>query len=709
MTDDDDPRGGPGRGWTAEAGRHDRAFEDSAIGMAIESLDGRFLEVNPALCVLVGYGKDQLLSMGYTDICHPEDLEGAEHLASLANGSTRTVVRELRYIRSDGKEIWVRVHVGVIRNRDGVPSCYAAQIEDITQRHRAEQRFRRAFDDAAVGMALIEVGAGDGTIVEANAMTSRLLGRDMSELIGATISAFVHPDDVAAVSRLFDDLASGERRQSEASVRFLARRGTLVWAHLSASAPRGPGDRSSFFVLHLQDITARKAAEEKLVHLANHDSLTGLPNRHAFTRQLKAMAASPDPAGADRRALLFIDLDRFKLVNDSLGHTICDELLISVAGRLRSAVAGGDLVARIGGDEFVVLARSTPTIEAAQRLADRVLRALEAPFRIAGRLLYLTASVGIALTEQDGLPDDLLPAADLAMHDAKGAGKARTVVFQSSMRHQAEDRLATEQGLYRALQGGELVLWYQSVVSLVTRRPVAAEALLRWHHPEAGLLEPAAFLPVAEETGLIVPIGRYVLSQALNQVRHWRDQNIGLTVNVNLAGAQLDAPGLVAEIEGMLQARQLLPHDLCLEVSESAIRHPGSRAAGNVSELRRLGVSVAIDDFGLGNSSLAYLRSEPVDVVKIDTSFATTLDGNPRDSAIVGAVIQLVHALGMGCIALGVETTAELSHLTELGCDQVQGHVTGRAQPEGPWLEQVVADELSRGTLLPDGEAGVAG
>jgi diguanylate cyclase (GGDEF)-like protein len=525
VTDDDEGRPAVEDGRVRLLRRYELAFEDSAIGMVIEGLDGRFVAVNSTFCQLVGYSRAQLLTMTYMDICHPDDLEGKEHLASLADGTLQTYIRELRYIRADRVEVWVRVHI-----------------------------------------------------------------------------------------------------------------------------------------------------EDLLTHQADHDALTGLPNRHAFTRQLEATARASSPA--DRRALLFIDLDRFKLVNDSLGHTVGDELLIAVAGRLRAAIAEEDLVARIGGDEFVVLARSSPTAETAKLLAERVRQVLQEPFSLAGRTLYLTASVGIAVPE---------PGAN---------GRAGAMVFDPAMQRRADARLATEQGLHQALEKGELVLWYQSIFSLVTGQPVAAEALVRWQHPQAGLLEPAAFLPVAEDTGLIVPIGRYVIEEALDQVRLWRRHGLGLAVNVNLASAQLNDPDLVGEIGSMLAERGLVPCDLCLEVSEKSVLTAGNRAARTVTALRRLGVSVAIDDFGAGASSLAYLRRTPVDVVKIDGAFVGTIDTNPRDAAIVGALIHLTHALGMTCVAEGVETRAQLQCLAALGCDQIQGFLTARAQPPERWLATVSQPHL---------------
>ena len=381
--------------------RYRVAFEDSAIGMAIEGLDGRWLRVNPALCTMLGYTSDQLLTMSYQDVCLPEDLEDASYLESLNNGTVLKVMRECRYRRADGTTIWVRVHVGVIRE----------------------------------------------------------------------------------------------------------------------------GGATQFYAIQIEDITDRKAAESRLAHEAAHDALTGLPNRHAFAERVAAVLD-----GGNQPALLFIDLDRFKLVNDTLGHPAGDELLIAVARRLRSSTRGSEVVARTGGDEFVVLADPATSLAGAERLAQRLQAALAAPFQISGRSLFLTASIGIAVAGSEmASAEDTMRDADLAMYRAKATGKARTVVFDASLRRESERRLAIEQDLRRAVADPrQLDVWFQPVVSTATGRVVAAEALVRWQHPQRGLLLPAEFLPIAEEVGLMGPIGRIVLGKALRHARRWRD--IGLSM-----------------------------------------------------------------------------------------------------------------------------------------------------------------------------------
>ena len=553
--------------------RYRLAFEDSAIGMALEGLDGRYLQVNPALCALLGYTSDQLTSMSYQDVCFPEDLEDPTYLESLSDGSLRRVMRECRYIRADGTVIWVRVHIGVIHD----------------------------------------------------------------------------------------------------------------------------GPKALFYTAQMEDISARKDAEARLIHQAEHDTLTGLPNRQALAGRVEAALTA-----GEQRAVLFVDLDRFKLVNDTLGHPAGDELLIAVAKRLRSSVRAGEVVARIGGDEFVILTHGATSVADAERVAERLQAALAAPFTISGRPLFLTASIGIAWpADKVASAEDTLRDADLAMYRAKLIGKARTVVFDASLRRDADLRLAVEQDLHRAIAApGQLRVWFQPVVCVATGRVVAAEALVRWQHPHRGLLLPGEFLDVAEETGLMSPISRVVLSESLRQARRWRDQGLSIVVSVNLSSRQLAEPGLVQEVADGLVEHGLDPSDLCLEVTETALIDVTGHGPHAVQKLRELGVAIAIDDFGQGYSSLSYLRSYPVDIVKLDRAFVGALETNPRDAAIVGGIVQLAHALGMTCVGEGVERVGQLQSLTDLGCDQIQGFLLARPCPPEDLPGQLVAAALEAAPRL---------
>jgi diguanylate cyclase (GGDEF)-like protein/PAS domain S-box-containing protein len=544
--------------------------------MAIEDLGGRYLQVNPALCAMLGYDVEQLLTMRYQDICHPDDVEPPEFLASLTDGTTRRVSKECRYRRSDGTSIWVRAHVGAI------------------------------------------------------------------EVDGAT----------------------------------------------------------AFFTAQVEDITAQKDAEAQLIHQASHDSLTGLPNRQALAERMSAAIA----AGA-QPALLFVDLDRFKLVNDTIGHPAGDDLLIAAAQRLRRAVREEDVVARLGGDEFVVLAASAPTLEGAVELAERLQEDMSAPFEVGGRSLFISASIGIAVPGGEvSSADDMLRAADLAMYRSKTAGRARAVVFDASMRRDAERRLGVEQDLRLVADAPEqLHVWFQPVVSLATGAVVAAEALVRWQHPERGMLLPGEFLPVAEEAGLMAPITRVVIAEALRHARRWRDLGMPIMVGINLSARQLEEPGFERHLVDELALAALEPRDMCIEVTETVLLNSDGPAAKTVQQLRNRGVGVAIDDFGEGYSSLSYLRSYPVDTIKLDRGFVEAIDTNPRDAAIVGGIIQLAHTLGVVCVAEGVERPEQLQQLTAMGCDQAQGFLLFEPCPPERLLRQLT----TYGTVAPM-ESGVS-
>jgi len=543
--------------------RYRLAFEDSAIGMAIEDVDGRYLQVNPALCAMLGYGADDLLTMRYQDVCHPDDIEGPDYLAALSDGSVRRVIKECRYYRRDGTEIWVRVHIGVIV-LDGNVAFYTAQIEDIT---------------------------------------------------------------------------------------------------------------------------AQKDAEALLVLQASHDTLTGLPNRHTLAERMAAAIGA-----GERPALLFVDLDRFKLVNDTIGHPAGDELLIAAAHRLRDAVREEDVVARIGGDEFVVLARSAPTVEGAVQLAERLQAEMSAPFDVQSRSLILTASIGIAVPGGEvASAEDMLRAADLAMYRSKTTGRGRAIVFDASMRLEAERRLTVEQDLRLIAETPEqLHVWFQPMVSLATGRVAGVEALVRWQHPARGTVLPEDFLPIAEEAGLMGTITSVVLDESLRHVRRWRDLGLPMTVNVNLSARQLEDPEFDRELAWRLAGAGLEPADLCIEVTETVLIDADGPAARTVQQLRQLGIGVAIDDFGQGYSSLSYLRSYPVDAIKLDRAFVEALEANPRDAAIVGGIIQLAHALGVACVAEGVERPGQLRQLVALGCDQVQGYLLFEPCPADVLLQRLI-------------------
>ena len=437
----------------------------------------------------------------------------------------------------------------------------------------------------------------------------------------------------------------------------------------------------------VRDITERKALEEQLAHQAFHDSLTDLPNRALFMDRLDHALAQADRQ-VDKVAVLFVDLDNFKLINDSLGHEVGDRLLVAVADRLRACLRPGDTAARLGGDEFTILLEGVTDTRGATQVAERVAEALRAPFDLEERRLFTSASIGIVLntTAQDE-PGDLLRNADLALYQAKGNGKAGYTVFDHSMSAHALEHLELGNDLRRALERGEFRVCYQPKVLLETGKILGVEALVRWEHPERGLLLPSDFVPIAEETGLILHIGQRVLEEACRQARVWQEQCSGdppLPMCVNLSARQFQHPELARDIARVLRETGLDPRDLCLEITESAVMKDVQSTIATLQELKALGVKFAIDDFGTGYSSLSYLKRFPVSYLKIDRSFIDGLEKDPEDTVLVSGVITLAHTLGMQVIAEGVETVGQLARLRELGCDEAQGNyfsepVWGRA------------------------------
>ncbi|HZQ98024.1 MAG TPA: EAL domain-containing protein [Chloroflexota bacterium] len=436
----------------------------------------------------------------------------------------------------------------------------------------------------------------------------------------------------------------------------------------------------------VRDNTPRKELERQLAHQAFHDVLTGLPNRALFVDRLDHALVRAGRRHASV-AVLFLDLDRFKVVNDSLGHDVGDNLLVAVAQRLRGCVRSGDTVARLGGDEFTVLLEDIAAAADAGQVAERIMAAMQAPFELAGHELCISASIGIAVSGGHGVrPDDLLRDADAALYRSKSRGKARYEVFDASMQARALERLRLENELRHGIDRGDLRVHYQPMVRLATGRIAAVEALVRWEHPERGFIPPGDFIPLAEESSLILPLSRWVLAEACRQASQWRgggrDQP-AIGVSVNLSLRQFQHPSLVDEVAAALHASGLEPRRLTLEITEGMMMEAAEAASAILGDLKALGVRLAIDDFGTGYSSLGYLKRFPIDQLKIDRSFVAGLGRDPEDTAIVHAVVRLAHTLGLEVTAEGIETAAQLEALRATGCEHGQGYYFARPLPAG--------------------------
>ncbi|HEX3214488.1 MAG TPA: EAL domain-containing protein, partial [Actinomycetota bacterium] len=455
-------------------------------------------------------------------------------------------------------------------------------------------------------------------------------------------------------------------------------------------------------VLNTRDVSDRKELEAQLVHQAFHDGLTGLANRTLFTERVEHALARK---GQGDLAVLFIDLDDFKHVNDSLGHAAGDQLLVAAARRLQGCLRPTDVAARLGGDEFAVLLERVTDTDGAATVAGRVLDTLHQPFGLNGRTIPIKASLGVA-TGQPGIDeaDELLRNADVAMYAAKAGGKDRYELFRPDMHEDMLQRLELEAELRHVADRDQLVLHYQPIIELVSGRITRVEALVRWDHPAKGLLPPSAFIPLAEEQGLIGPIGNWVLLQACLQARRWQDQFPDappLSVHVNLSGRQLEEQSLVGEVVRALETSRLSPRQLTLEITESVLVSDVEAMSARLRELKGLGVLLAIDDFGTGYSSLSYLRRFPIDMLKIDKAFVDGIGQGREDTALAHAIVKLSHTLQLHTVAEGIEQPDQASHLAALGCQDGQGYLFARPLHAGAMTELLAKSLADGGFYLP--------
>ena len=540
----------------------------------------------------------------------------------------------------------------------------------------SELRFRSLVQNASDAICVIDA---EGRIATVTPAIELVTGYRPEEYHGKVGFDFIHEADVAQAGELYAGALESPGRVLRGELRTRHRDGTWHWVEVRIMNLLDDPNVNGL-VANFRDVTERREFEEKLTYDAYHDHLTGLSNRTAFHEALKrALARSQrrvQPIG-----VLFFDLDRFKLINDSLGHDIGDRLLVEVAERLRGCLRPEDAVSRFGGDEFAVLLEDVAELDDVTQVADRVLDALRQPFGVAGREIFLTTSIGVVVCSGTSAePGELLRQADQAMYRAKGGGGARWELFDERLSPPMVERLELETELWRAVERQELVVYFQPEVSLCTGAVHGLEALVRWQHPERGLLPPGSFIPLAEETDLVVAIDQYVLGEACRVARGWMDTLATVVVSVNFSPRWLRRPLAFEEIDAIVEASGLDRHLLQVEVTER-LALGDEDAVITLGRLRDTGVSVAVDDFGTGHSALGYLRRFPIDVIKLDRSFVDRVDRVSPEAAIVQAVIDLGHALGMTVTAEGVERAEQVDRLRSLGCDRAQGHYFARPLP----------------------------
>ncbi|MDP9193032.1 MAG: EAL domain-containing protein [Acidobacteriota bacterium] len=598
--------------------------------------------------------------------------------------------------RIDGEEFPIEIMLAPAGS--GSDTTITAFIRDISERKRAERelasrekRFRTIVEKSWSGVVLLD---GDFRFSFTGSSTEHLIGYDERELLGRSIFDFVHPHDLDGAQKMLFAVLDAPNQDAHGELRFLHKEGHWVWLEgFGQNLLHEP--TVGAIVLNYRDVSQRKQAEKQLEYRAYYDSLTGLPNRLLFRDRLvnSLAAAKRNRIGV---AVMYLDVDHFKLVNDGLGHSFGDLLLADIARRLHGALRASDTISRIGGDEFSVLLPEISGTEAVASVARKILESLTKPFRVDGHELFITASLGISCFPNDG--DDaetLLKCADAAMYRAKELGRNQAQLFTASMNERYVRRLALEQHLHHALERQQLELWYQPVYDRARRRIVSLEALLRWRDPSRGVVEPSEFISLAEETGMIIPIGEWVIRTACRQLREWHDQGLEtLRLAVNISAVQLQQRDFVEIVRGALEESQLAAHFLELEITESAAMHNFELTMNVLRDLRALGVGVAVDDFGTGQSSLTYLKHFPIDTVKIDKEFLRDVTFDETAAAIVSYVINLAHTLKLNVVAEGVETEEQYTFLRHYGCDQMQGYLFSKPLPAAeilPFLRQMPA------------------
>ncbi len=673
-------------------------FELASVGVAqVEALSGRFVQINRKYCDLVGYSEEEMRAMTFRDITHPEDLDiDRQQRRDLIAGEIAEFTVEKRYLRKDGAVVWVILTVSPLWRTGDTPDCTLAVVRDITVRKRAEEELvfaSKVFDNSIEGIVVTD---REGTILQVNPAFTQITGYTAAEAVGQNprlLKSDRHPQEF--YQTMWAQLLAEGRWSGEIWNR--RKHGEIYPEWLTINAVRNPSGRITNYVSIFHDITELKRQQEALEHQAQHDALTGLPNRVLFNDRLE-MALARMRRAKNRLALLFLDLDHFKNINDGFGHTAGDNLLVALAARLKAQLRAGDTLARQGGDEFLVLLPEIDSVTDASLIADRLLQTLHAPFHHGEIEYFVTASVGVTIAPDDGTSADvLIKNADMAMYRAKDLGRNSYQLFTQELDVQVHRRLFLAAKLRKAIENEEFELHYQPQVDGATGRIVGAEALVRWRQGE-DLIPPNEFIPLAEESGLILPLGEWVLLTAARQVKAWQDAGYSLDVSVNVSSRQFASQDLPQLLRDVLATTGLRPGQVYIELTESILMNDISRAQRILEELRPLGGRFYLDDFGTGYSSLSYLKRLPLDGLKIDRVFIRDLDTDPDSRAIAQAIVSLAEALNLAVVAEGVETREQLAILRQMRPGMIiQGYLASKPVPTDRFFHLLERDEI----LLP--------
>ncbi|BCT68328.1 hypothetical protein NNRS527_01925 [Nitrosospira sp. NRS527] len=657
-------------------------YELPFIGMAIISPDTRrWLRFNNQLCEMLGYSREELAEKNLVETTYPADMEkDTADLERVLRGESEGYATNKRFIRKDGSIVMANMDVKCVHSNNGKVHYVVTMIRDVTEQERqkaeilaARSQLQATLD--AIPDLLFELDL-DGCCHAYHSARTYLPGSPVADLLGKKISDVLPPGAANIVlSALLEAQKKGLSSGKQVELELSGEKGKL-WFELSVSRKQSSAELEPRFIVLARDITERKASEQRIMQLAHYDPLTALPNRALLADRMK-VAIKRAERRSGRLAVLFVDLDRFKPINDSLGHDIGDHLLKAVAERMQASVRSVDTVSRVGGDEFVVLLSEIETAEDAARVAQKLIFGLSRPYLIEAHELLLTASIGICIYPDNGKESNiLLRNADASMYTAKEAGRNRYQFYSHDMTARAIERLSLEHDLRGAAERGELFLVYQPQIELATERIIGAEVLMRWQHPTRGLVSPTRFIPVAEDSGLILAIGEWALRESCRQARIWRDCGLlDICISVNVSAVQFRQTDFVTTVERALRNTGLSHGNLELELTESVVMQGVEPTLGKLRELDALGVKVAIDDFGTGYSSLSYLRQFTVARLKIDQSFVRDLPGNVDAEAIAAAIVAMGLSLGLRIIAEGVETEAQAEFLQSVLCKEGQGYL----------------------------------
>jgi len=674
--------------------RYRAVFENALDSMYLLEVlpDGqhfRNIEVNPALERSTGIPRSEMIGRTMEESVPPEVAEAVNAKYRRCVAAGEPIVEEVQLDLPSGRR-WYHSTLVPARDQAGRVHRIVGITRDVTERVEFEQalsdseeRFRLAFDGSLIGMAQLAVDSEPRfRHLRVNHALCELLGYSDEDLLDLRLADVVLDEDLAAMESALEDLLAGQVMSYRAERRFRQARRGVVWGLVSAVVVSDADGHSLYVLIQIEDVTARKRAEGQLVYRALHDELTGLPNRALVVEHLGNALARARRTGATV-AVLFLDLDDFKSINDSFGHTVGDEFLTRVAARIRRSVRAGDIAARVGGDEFVIVCDELDDPNDASTVAGQIQVALSPEIQLHDHLVSAPASIGIATSTGDSTPEAMLRDADAAMYVAKHRGGRRWEPADASLHAAAMRVLTVEAELRRALANSELDLHYQPVVHLQSEAIVSVEALLRWQHPERGLVLPGEFIDVAEQRGLIREIGEWVLRRACTQAAAWRERfgDGAPWVAVNVSARQLGNAGLTTTVREALDSAALAPDRLCLEVTESQLLMVGTSATTDLRTLSELGLRLAVDDFGTGHSGFDYLRRMPVSELKIDKSFVDGLGTDATNTAITASVVALANSLGLDVVAEGVERPAQRDALLEMGCRHGQGWLWHRAMP----------------------------